>query len=296
MSFVHLKDIKNINTKFIAEIGINHSGNLDVAKKLIDLASISGAWAVKFQKRNPDKCVPKKQKNISKTTPKGDMKYIEYKYKMEFGLKEYKEIDKYCKQKNILWSVSIWDEDSLNFIIKNFPHVPFIKIPSPKIVNLSLIKKAAKWCHINDKKLIISRGMSNEKEIDEAMIAAYSVDLYYDQIILMHCNSTYPTPLHESNINCIKTLKNKYQNSLIGFSDHSLSHIPCCLAVSLGVEYLEKHITLDKNMWGSDQRASADPIDLMSLMHYIHETEICLGNGSIIVNESEKEKRKSLRG
>lgn len=195
---------------FIAEIGINHNGSLDITKKLIDAAHASNWDCVKFQKRNPDICVPENQKNIIRDTPWGQMTYLDYKKKIEFEKEQYDYIDWYCKIKPIDWSASVWDIDSLNFIL-NY-NVPFIKIPSALLTNIDLVKECAK----SGKRVILSTGMSTLEEID------YSVNIlkkYSKDFSLMHTNSSYPTPTDELNLNVIKTLQNRYKVP-IGYSGH----------------------------------------------------------------------------
>ncbi len=291
----------NIKTRILCEIGINANGDINLAKKLIDVAVFSGCWAVKFQKRNPDICVPEHQKSVMKKTPWGEMTYLEYKYKMEFGLDEYKEIDEYCKSKGILWSVSVWDLDSLEFMNSNFPHVPFLKIPSAKLTDLDLISKCAEKCNKLDNYtelgcyLVISTGMSTEEEIDAAYDAAKS-KIPLNKIVIMHCNSTYPAPNNELNMNCILTLKEKYPECMIGYSDHAFGIIPSITSVVLGAKMVEKHCTICRTTWGSDNLASCEPIGLIKLCKDIREVEESLGDGIIKVYPSEEEKRKSLRG
>ena len=176
-------------TYIIAEIGINHNGDLGVAKKLIDVASLSGCNAVKFQKRNPDVCVPEHQKSVMRETPWGTMTYLDYKYRVEFEKEEYDEIDRYCKDKGIEWSASPWDIDSLNFLT-NYD-IPFIKIPSAMITNEELMKATAEWSAKNKKELIVSTGMSTLKEVDTAV--SWMKETGTD-FALLHCNSSYPAP------------------------------------------------------------------------------------------------------
>ncbi len=192
-------------TYIIAEIGINHNGDLDIAKRLIDIAALSDCDAVKFQKRNPDVCVPEHQKNVMRDTPWGTMTYLEYKYKVEFGKTEYDEIDRYCKEKGIAWSASPWDLDSLEFL--NQYDLPFIKLPSAMLTNYELIEACAK----SGKRVILSTGMSTEEEIDTAV---NTIKCFTSNFAILHCNSTYPAPLNELNLSTIKTLKDKYDCEL----------------------------------------------------------------------------------
>ena len=231
-------------TYVIAEIGINHNGSLDTAKELIDIAALSGCDAVKFQKRNPDICVPDHQKQKIRETPWGTMTYIEYKYRMEFGKKEYDEIDKYCKEKGIAWSASPWDLDSLDFLMQY--DIPWIKIPSAMITNEELMKASA----ATGKKVIFSTGMSTYEEIDQAVEW-----LAGSETLMLHCNSSYPAPLEDLNLKCIQTLKERY-NCEVGYSGHEFRLGTSVAAIYLGATCIERHITLDRTMYGSDQAAS----------------------------------------
>ena len=276
-------------TYIIAEIGINHNGCLKTAKRLIDIAAAAGCDAVKFQKRNPDVCVPEHQKNVMRDTPWGEMTYLEYKYKVEFGKEEYDEIDRYCNQQNISWSASPWDLDSLKFLEQY--NIPFIKIPSAMITNKELIEAAGN----TGKKIIISTGMSTPEEIDEA-VNELEVHCEYKDIAILHCNSTYPAPINELNLSCIKTLKEKYGNIDIGYSGHEFRLGTSVAAVYLGATIIERHVTLDRTMWGSDHMSSVEPQGLFKLVSGIRELEQAYGDGKITVTDSEKPVRKKLRG
>ncbi|MFW6242824.1 MAG: N-acetylneuraminate synthase family protein [bacterium] len=274
--------------KIIGEIGINHNGSVDIAKKLILLAKTAGCDYVKFQKRNPDVCVPDKQKNVIRDTPWGKMSYLDYKYKLEFGEKEFQKIDEYCNLLDIKWFSSVWDMDSVDFMVKNkfkaFDGT--LKISSALITNIELCVYARK----NAKRLIISTGMSNEKEI-LGCINNCNPD------IIMHTNSTYPTPVEELNFNYIKWLKEKYPNKEIGYSGHEYGLVTTFATVSMGVTWIERHITLDRTMWGSDQFASIEPSGLIKLVRGIKDIEKALSIpvGERIVFGGELEKLKSLR-
>ena len=272
-------------TYIISEIGINHNGDLNIAKKLIDISAAAGCDAVKFQKRNPDVCVPEHQKSVMRDTPWGEMTYLDYKYKVEFGKDEYDEIDRYCKEKGIAWSASPWDLDSLEFL--NQYDIPFIKIASASITDKELLKKTCE----TGKKVIISTGMSSEEEIDEA------VNILKDHAkdyAILHCNSSYPAPIEELNLSCIKTLNNKY-NCEVGYSGHEFRLGTTVAAVYLGATIIERHVTLDRTMWGSDHMASVEPQGLFKLVSGIRELEKSYGNGNICVTETEKKVRKKLR-
>ena len=284
-----------MRTYVIAEIGINHNGDLNIAKRLIDIASAAGCDSVKFQKRNPDVCVPEDEKSKIRETPWGKMTYLEYKYKVEFGKEEYDEIDVYCKERNIDWSASPWDLDSLEFLMQY--DIPYIKIPSAMLTNDELLIAARD----TDKKVILSTGMSTREEIDHAVVLLKSkivVEPYYERagnFVLLHCNSTYPAPIDELNLSTIKTLKERY-NCEVGYSGHEFRLSTSVAATYLGASVIERHVTLDRSMWGSDQLSSVEPQGLFKLMSGIRELEQARGDGVIGVTESEKLMRKHLRG
>jgi len=272
-----------MSVKIIAEIGINHNGDIDVAKKLIDVASIAGCDFVKFQKRNPESCVPEEQKDKIKVTPWGKMTYLEYKNRIEFGKKEYDQINDYCYKKGIKWFASIWDRESLDFMVQ---YTDITKIPSAHIVNVDLLKKARKKNNF----LMVSTGMSTDLEIESAIKIG-------DPDLIFHTNSTYPCPVDQLNLNYIKTLKEKYPLKIIGYSGHEFGLITSFIAVALGAEYIERHITLDRTMWGSDQMASVEPGGVLKLVKGIRDIEKSFGKeGNRIVTPGEVEKLKTLRG
>ena len=273
-------------TYIIAEIGINHNGSLDIAKRLIDVAAIAGCDAVKFQKRNPDVCVPEHQKSVMRETPWGTMTYLEYKYKVEFGQEEYDEIDKYCKDRDIAWSASPWDLDSLHFLDQY--NLPFLKMPSAMMTNESLMRAAAK----TGKKIIFSSGMSPLQETDEAV--SWMRDEGAD-FALLHCNSAYPAPLEDLNLSCIKTLKERY-NCEVGYSGHEFRLGTTVAAIYLGATILERHVTLDRTMWGSDHLSSVEPQGLIKLVRGVRELETAFGDGVKRVTDGELPSRKKLRG
>lgn len=277
-------------TYIIAEIGINHNGSLENTKKLIDVASLAGCDAVKFQKRNPDVCVPEHQKGVMRETPWGTMTYLEYKYKVEFEKEEYDEIDRYCKEKGIEWSASPWDLDSLEFL-SNY-EIPFIKIPSAMLTNEELIRASSRWSAERNKELIVSTGMSTVEEIDKAVEWMKEEGT---EFALLHCNSSYPAPVDELNLSCIKTLKDRY-GCKVGYSGHEFRLGTSVATVMLGAEIIERHITLDRTMWGTDQLSSVEPQGLIKLVRGVRELEHSLGDGSIGVTETELPFRKKLRG
>lgn len=263
----------------IAEIGINHNGDLNNALKLIDIAKKNNCDIVKFQKRNPDVCVPEDQKNKEKIFMGQKMTYLEYKYKIEFGKKEYDIINEYCKKIGIQWTASVWDNDSVDFMMQYKNDIPFLKIPSACITDISLLKK------INETNIpvVLSNGMSTQKEVDTALSILTNV---YG---LMHCNSSYPCADDEIDLNVMLAYKKKYPNLKIGYSGHESGLLPTILANVLGADLIERHITLSKDMEGSDQKASLDPSDLNNLMIYLNQINKILGSSSLKVYPKEEE-------
>ena len=275
------------NIYIIAEIGINHNGDLSIAKKLIDIAKVAGCDVVKFQKRNPDVCVPEHQKSVMRDTPWGRMSYLEYKYKVEFDKNDYDEIDTYCKSRNIEWTASPWDLDSLNFL--NQYDVPFIKIPSALLTDLNLIKQTT----ATGKKIIISTGMSTLQEVDDAVNAIKSINKDADYAVL-HCNSSYPAPNDELNLKCIETLQERY-NCEVGYSGHEFGLTTTIASICMGATIIERHITLDRTMWGTDQMCSVEPQGLIKLVRGIKELNLAIGDGKKVVTETEKPIKDKLR-
>lgn len=281
-------EIKKVIT--IAEIGINHNGDIKNAKKLIDFAALSGFDYVKFQKRNPKVSVPEGQKYNIKQTPWGNMTYIDYKNKIEFGRKEYNEINLYCKKRNIGWFASAWDIDSVKFLSHyrtNFlgKRSKVIKIPSAHLTNDELLKFARKKSDV----LLLSTGMSTERQIERAVRLG-------KPDIIFHTNSTYPSPMNELNLNYIKFLKKKYKTKIIGYSGHEFGLTTTIASIYLGAQVIERHVTLDRTMWGSDQMASVEPHGMIKLIKGIRELEDALGEEEPRqVKESELKKMKSLR-
>lgn len=268
----------------IAEIGINHNGSLEITKKLIDAAKAAGCDAVKFQKRTPEICVPKDQWNIERDTPWGRMTYIDYRYKVEFGKEDYAEINRYCKEKNIIWFASCWDVVAVDFI-EQFD-VPIYKTASASLTDIELLKK-----HKNlNKPIIVSTGMSTMEEIEEAEKLFEGKN-----ILIAHSTSSYPCPNEELNLKMITTLKSKYPEIPIGYSGHETGLAPTWAAVSLGACFVERHITLDRAMWGSDQAASVEPNGFNRLVRNIRDIEIALGDGIKRVYPSEMSATTKLR-
>jgi len=268
--------------KIIAEIGINHNGSIKLTKDLIDLSKVAGCDYVKFQKRTPDICVPDSQKDKIRDTPWGKLRYIDYKKKIEFEKDEYDELFSYVENKKIEIFASVWDKKSVDFM-KNYTDI--MKISSASITDLELCKYARE----KSKKLIISTGMSTEKEIEEC-ISICSPD------VIMHTNSSYPSKLDELNLSYIAHLREKYKNKEIGYSGHEYGLVTTFAAVAMQATWVERHVTLDRNMWGSDQKSSIEPIGLIKLVKGIRDIEKSIGpGGPRKVYGSELEKLKSLR-
>lgn len=269
----------------IAEIGINHNGDISLAKKLIDVALFAGCDAVKFQKRNPETCVPPQQRDVIRETPWGTMTYLEYRYKVEFGEKEYGEIDRYCKEKNMEWFASAWDLDSLTFLKKyNLEHG---KIPSAMVTNISLLEAAAE----ERKYTFISTGMSTMQEIEKAIEIFRKHDCPFE---LLHCNSSYPMKNEEANLCCIATLRDNFHCN-VGYSGHETGLQISLAAVAMGATSLERHITLDRASYGSDQAASLEPAGFIRLVRDVRIIEKALGDGVKRVYDSEIPVLRKLR-
>ncbi len=268
----------------IAEIGINHNGSLDIAKKLIAEAANAGCSAVKFQKRTPELCVPRDQWNIERDTPWGRMTYMEYRHKVEFSFVEFVEINRYCRELGIDWFASCWDELSVDFIEQFDP--PLYKAASASLTDHALLAKMKS----TGKPLIISTGMSTIDEIVEAVEAIGS-----DNLLIAHSTSSYPCPPEELNLRMIPTLKELFPNTPIGYSGHETGLATTVAAVALGACFVERHFTLDRAMWGSDQAASVEPTGMHRLVKDIRAVEEGLGDGVKRVYASEMSARKKLR-
>ncbi|WP_309067390.1 N-acetylneuraminate synthase family protein [Microbacterium sp.] len=251
----------------IAEIGLNHNGDVDNAKKLIDVAVDAGAQAVKFQKRTPDIATPEHMKQTPRETPWGTMTYLEYRYRVEFEKPEYTEIAAYAKEKGVDWFASPWDEPSVDFLEEM--GVTTHKVASASVTDLGMLRKLA----ATGKPIILSTGMSTIEQIDTAVEI-----LGTDKLLLMHATSTYPLPPEEANLRTIQTLKDRYQVP-VGYSGHEPGLQISIAAVALGAVAVERHITLDRTMWGSDHAASLEPHGFKNLVRDIRVIEAALGDG-----------------
>lgn len=268
----------------IGEIGINHNGDLSIAKRLIDGAVFAGCDAVKFQKRTPEICVPRDQWEIERDTPWGRISYIDYRRKIEFGEAEFSEIDRYCRERGIDWFASCWDEPSVEFINRFDP--PLFKAASASLTDHDLLK-----CMLaTGKPLMISTGMSTEAEIQSAVAA-----IGRESLLIAHSTSAYPCPLEELNLKMIHTLESWFPELPVGYSGHETGLAPTFAAVAMGATFVERHITLDRAMWGSDQAASVEIMGVHYLVRNIRDIEKSIGNGIKQVYASELKPKAKLR-
>ena len=272
-----------MSTKIISEIGINHNGDMDLAKKLIMVSAAAGADFVKIQKRNPDVCVPEDQKAKMRDTPWGRMTYLDYKKRIEFDETQIQELIDFSEKAGITFFASVWDCDSVDVMAK---YTTIGKIPSALITDLELCRYAREKFST----LIISTGMSTEEEI-VACVSACSPN------VIMHTNSTYPCPVEDLNLNYIHWLKEKYPHADIGYSGHEYGLVTSFAAVTLGATWVERHVTLDHTMWGSDQSSSIEPSGLFKLVKGIRDIEQATQYpiGPRVQFEKENVKKASLR-
>ncbi len=268
----------------VAEIGINHNGDLRLAKRLIDMAVVAGCDAVKFQKRTVDKVYTKEYLDSPRHSPWGDTQRAQ-KEGLEFGKAEYDEIDHYCKEKRIEWYASAWDIDSQKFLQQY--DCKYNKVASAMLTNLELLEEMAR----ERKYTFIATGMSTLEEIDHAVNIFEKHECPYE---LMHCNSTYPMPPEDANLKLIRALADIYKCK-VGYSGHEVGTLVSTCAVAVGATSIERHITLDRNMYGSDQKASIEPYELCRLVKDIRETEKIMGTGKKILTVAEEEVKKKLR-
>jgi len=259
----------------VAEIGINHNGDLTTAKRLISAAALAGCDAVKFQKRTPELCVPPEQRDVMRETPWGMMTYLEYRHRVEFGVEEYAEIDRYCKEQGILWFASAWDEAAVDFL-EQFSPVCY-KVASASLTDHDLLSRMRQ----TGRPIILSTGMSTMEQIRAAVDVTGT-----EQLIITHTTSTYPCPPEELNLRMIHTLRETF-DCPIGYSGHEVGLQTTYAAVVLGACMVERHITLDRAMWGSDQAASVEPHGFMRLVRDIRVIERALGDGVKRVYDSE---------
>lgn len=260
----------------IAEIGINHNGSLDLARGMIDAAVDAGCDCVKFQKRTPELCVPPEQRALMRDTPWGRMSYLAYRHRVEFGREEYAAIDRHCRARGIDWTASCWDEPSVDFL--NQFDVPFFKAASASLTDHALLRAMRR----TGRPLMISTGMSTSEEIKGAVRAVGT-----RKLLIAHTTSTYPCPPSELNLRMITTLRKAFPTVPIGYSGHEADITATCAAVALGAMFVERHTTLDRKLWGSDQAASLEPEPLKQLVAGIRIVEQGLGDGRKQVYQSE---------
>jgi len=270
-------------TYIVAEMGINHNGSLETVKDMILSAHETGADAVKFQKRTPELCVPEEQRNLMRETPWGYVSYLEYRERIEFNEDDYHFINDFCKNLGIDWFASVWDEPSVDFMEK-FDPVCY-KVPSAALTDINLLKKIRS----TGRPIILSSGMSTLEQIKAAVSAIGTQNL-----LLMHSTSSYPCDPTELNLRMIQTLRSMF-DCPIGYSGHEVGLVTTVVAVALGASAVERHFTLDRAMWGSDQAASVEPGGFRRLVKYIRVTEMSLGDGVKRVYESEQSSLKRLR-
>lgn len=268
----------------IGEIGINHNGELRNAFALIDAAKAAGMDAVKFQKRTPEVCTPRDQWDIERDTPWGRMTYLAYRHRVEFGAEEYRQIDEYCQDVGIDWFASPWDVESVDFL-GGF-NQPAFKVASACLTDDTLLRAM----RATGKTVILSTGMSTPDQIRHAVEVLGSRN-----IILCHATSTYPAPPEQLNLRMIETLAAEYPNVPVGYSGHEVGLQTTLCAVALGAVIVERHITLDRAMWGSDQSASVEPEGMRRLMRDIRVLEASLGDGVKQVYPGELSAMKKLR-
>ncbi len=271
-------------TFVIAEIGINHNGSVELAKKLIDGAAHAGCDAVKFQKRTPELCVPENQWHIERDTPWGRITYIEYRHKMEFTTEQFGDISDYCKQKGLVFFASCWDVPSVDFMEQFNPAI--YKFASATITDIELLERHKAL----NKPLILSTGMSTMQEVEKAVEV-----LGRDKLLIAQSTSTYPCKLEELNLNVIRTFREMYPEVPIGYSGHETGLAPTWAAVALGASFIERHITLDRAMWGTDQAASVEVSGFERMVANIRDIELSLGDGNKVVYDSEISSKKKLR-
>jgi N-acetylneuraminate synthase len=268
----------------IAEIGLNHNGSVEIAKQLIDGAVGAGADAVKFQKRTPELCTPKDQWAVERDTPWGRLTYIDYRRRIELGPQEYAQIDAHCRARGIAWFASPWDQPSVDFLEAFAP--PCYKVASASVTDLGLLRKI----RATGRPVIMSTGMSSMEEVERAVAT-----LGTENLLIAHATSTYPCPPELLNLRMIHTLRAKYPACPVGYSGHETGLAPSGAAVAMGATFVERHITLDRAMWGSDQAASVEVQGFQRLVANIRDIENAMGDGVKRVYDSELPVRRKLR-
>ena len=270
-------------TFIVAEVGINHNGSVELARQLVDVAVEAGCDAVKFQKRTPELCVPPDQRDLLRDTPWGPITYLEYRQRLELGDDDYAEIDRYCSARGIPWFASCWDPPSVDFMERFAP--PCHKVASASLTDHEVLDRVA----ATERPVILSTGMSTMDEIRDAIAA-----LPRDRLVLAHSTSTYPCAPDELNLRAIATLREEF-GCPVGYSGHEVGLQTSVAAVALGACLVERHVTLDRAMWGTDQAASVEPHGMVRLVRDIRVVEAALGDGVKRVQASELASRTRLR-
>lgn len=271
-------------TFITAEIGINHNGDVELTQRLIDAAADAGCDAVKFQKRNPSTSVLREQWGVPRETPWGVMPYIEYRQRLELSAEAYHEIDDHCSKKGVIWFSSCWDVESIEFMAQFNP--PCYKVPSACLTKDRILRAMRE----KGRPVILSTGMSTLNQVDHAVNV-----LGLDDLIILQCTSAYPAKNEELNLRVIQTYRERY-DCPIGYSGHEVGLQSTLASVALGARYIERHITLDRAMWGSDQAASVEPHGFKRLVRDIRVIEAAMGDGQKRVYESERSAMARLRG
>lgn len=270
-------------TYIIAEIGINHNGDIEIAEKMIRAAKQAGVDAVKFQKRTPLLCVPPEERTKMRETPWGYITYLEYREHVEFGEAEYARIDQLCKDLDIDWFASVWDEEAIDFL-EQFDPIAY-KVPSAALTDTGLVDKL----NATGRPIILSTGMSTMEQIRKS-VSHFDMD----RLAITHATSAYPCDPKELNLRMVETLAQEF-DCPVGYSGHETGLVPTVVAVGLGATIVERHFTLDRAMWGTDQSASVEPSGMARLVKYIRVTEQALGDGVKKVYDSELSSMKKLR-
>jgi len=273
----------NQPTYIVAELGINHNGDVDLARRLIDAAVEARCDAVKFQKRTPELCVPATQRNQTRETPWGMMSYLDYRRRIEFGVDEYGTLIAHCRTCSIDWFASCWDETAIDFI-EWFEPIGY-KIPSAALTDVALLARFRQ----TGRPLILSTGMSTMAQIEAAVRL-----LGTENLLITHATSAYPCPLQELNLKMIETIHARF-DCPVGYSGHEVGLPTTLAAVCLGASLIERHVTLDRAMWGTDQAASVEPHGLKRLVKYVRDVEAAMGDGIKTVYESEIPVMQKLR-
>lgn len=287
------------NTILIMEGGINAAGDIDCAKRMIALAAVCGFNVIKWQKRTPRLAVPEDQKNKIKETPDGPMTYLEYKEIVEFSINDCRILLNYAKFMEIQMSFSVWDMEALSDITSNFTDdIPWIKIPSAKLTDTKLVSETLNWAKQNSKQILVSCGMSTDREIDELIQLSKQIlgSNFQDLFVILTCHSAYPADVHELNLNQINVFKEKYGIKYVGWSNHATRIIPTIASVYKGATHVEVHGTLSRDMWGSDQLSSLEPAGLFNFTSGARLLEFSEGDGVHKLYDSELASRSRLRG